>query len=50
MADPTEVDAACQDETGSRVDDILAGKVELVDADATYRMLSRAAHSGSSLA
>jgi hypothetical protein len=27
-------------EIGSRVDDILAGRVELVDADETYRLLS----------
>lgn len=39
-SDPAEVDAAWRDEIGSRVDDILAGKVELVDADETYRMLS----------
>jgi len=39
-SDPVEVDAAWRDEIGSRVHDILAGKVELVDADETYRMLS----------
>ena len=39
-SDSVEVDAAWRDEIGSRVDDILAGKVELVDADETYRMLS----------
>lgn len=39
-SDPAEVDAAWRDEIGSRVDDILAGKVELVDADETYRVLS----------
>lgn len=35
-----EIDASWRDEIGSRVDDILAGKVELVDADETYQMLS----------
>lgn len=39
-SDPAEVESAWRDEIGSRVDDILAGKVELVDADETYRMLS----------
>lgn len=39
-SDSAEVDAAWRDEIGSRVDDVLAGKVELVDADETYRMLS----------
>lgn len=39
-SDSTEVDAAWREEISSRVDDILAGKVELVDADETYRMLS----------
>ena len=39
-SDSVEVDAAWRDEIGSRVDDILAGKVELVDADETYQMLS----------
>lgn len=37
---PAEVDAAWREEIGSRVDDILAGKIELVDADETYRLLS----------
>ncbi|HXD61353.1 MAG TPA: addiction module protein [Lacisediminihabitans sp.] len=37
---PTEVEAAWRDGIGSRVDDILAGKVELVDTDETYRLLS----------
>jgi hypothetical protein len=36
---PAELEAARRDEIGSRVDDILAGKVEPVDADETYRML-----------
>ena len=39
-SNPAEVEASWRDEIGSRVDDILAGKVELVDADETYRMLS----------
>lgn len=39
-SDLTEVDASWHDEIGSRVDDILAGNVELVDADETYWMLS----------
>jgi len=39
-SDSVEVDAAWRDEIGSRVDDILAGKVELLDANETYRMLS----------
>ena len=39
-SDPTEVDAAWRDEIGSRVNDIVEGKVELLDADETYRMLS----------
>lgn len=38
--DPAVVDTAWRGEVGSRIDDILAGKVELVDADETYRMLS----------
>lgn len=37
---PVEVKSAWRDEIGSRVDDIIAGKVELVDADETYRLLS----------
>jgi hypothetical protein len=39
-SDQAEVDAAWSEEIGSRVDDILAGKVELVDADETYQVLS----------
>ena len=39
-SDPAVVEVAWRDEIGSRVDDILAGKVELVDADETYRLLS----------
>lgn len=39
-ADPAEIDSAWRDEIGSRVGDILAGKVQLVDADETYRLLS----------
>lgn len=39
-SDPAEVEAAWRDEIGSRVDDVLAGRVELVDADETYRLLS----------
>lgn len=38
--DPAEVEVAWRDEVGSRIDDILAGEVELVDADETYRLLS----------
>lgn len=37
---PADVAAAWREEIGSRIDDILAGKVELVDADETYRLLS----------
>lgn len=37
---PVEVETAWRSEIGSRVDEILAGEVELVDADETYRMLS----------
>jgi len=39
-SEPAEIEAAWRDEIGSRVDDILAGRVELVDADETYRLLS----------
>ena len=39
-AGSAEIDAAWREEIGSRVDDTLAGKVELVDADETYRLLS----------
>lgn len=39
-SDPAVVEAAWRDEIGSRIDDIFAGKVELVDADETYLMLS----------
>lgn len=39
-SDPAEVETAWRDEIRSRVDDILAGKIELVDADETYRLLS----------
>ena len=39
-ADPADIDSAWRDEIGSRVDDVLAGKVQLVDADETYRLLS----------
>lgn len=38
--DQTEVDGAWAAEIGSRVGDIMQGKVELVDADETYRILS----------
>lgn len=37
---PAEGVAEWREEIGSRVDDVLAGRVELVDADETYRMLS----------
>lgn len=37
---PADIDATWRDEIDSRVDDILAGKVELVDANETYRLLS----------
>lgn len=39
-ADPADIDSAWRDEIGSRVGDILAGKVQMVDADETYRLLS----------
>lgn len=39
-SDPAEIEASWRGEIGSRVDDILAGRVELVDADETYRLLS----------
>lgn len=39
-SDPAENDDAWRNEIGSRVDEILAGRVELVDADESYRMLS----------
>lgn len=39
-SDSTAIEAAWRAEVGARVDDILAGKVELVDADETHRMLS----------
>lgn len=35
-----QVEAAWRDEVGDRIDDILAGRVELGDADETYRLLS----------
>lgn len=35
-----EVEAAWRGEVGHRVDTVLAGEVELVDAEETYRMLS----------
>lgn len=38
--DQVEVDAAWRAEIESRVDGIVRGDVELVDADETYRMLS----------
>lgn len=38
--DPAEVESAWRDEVASRINDILAGNVELVDADETYRLLS----------
>lgn len=38
--DPTDIESAWRDEIGSRVGDVLAGKVQLVDADETYRLLS----------
>ncbi len=38
--DPAEFEVTWRDEVGSRMDDILAGDVELVDADETYRLLS----------
>ena len=39
-ADPADIESAWRDEIGSRVGDIFAGKVQLVDADETYRLLS----------
>ena len=39
-ADSADIDSAWRDEIGSRVGDILAGEVQLVDADETYRLLS----------
>lgn len=39
-SDSAEVETAWREELGSRVDAILAGEVELVDADETYRVLS----------
>lgn len=39
-ADLADIESAWRDEIGSRVGDILAGKVQLVDADETYRLLS----------
>ncbi len=38
--DRAHIDAAWRDEISSRVDEILSGQVELVDADETYRLLS----------
>lgn len=38
--DQAEVDAAWRDEISRRIDDIVQGRVELVDVDETYRMLS----------
>lgn len=38
--DQAEVDAAWGAEIGSRVDEIVRGDVDLVDADETYRVLS----------
>lgn len=35
-----EIDSAWKDEITSRVDDVLQGRVELVDAHETYRQLS----------
>lgn len=38
--DEDEVEASWSEEIASRIDDILAGKVDLVDANETYRILS----------
>lgn len=38
--DQDAIDRAWQGEIDSRLDEILAGSVELVDADETYRLLS----------
>ncbi|NQW73674.1 MAG: addiction module protein [Actinobacteria bacterium] len=38
-ADQAEVDAEWRDVIGSRVDDVLAGQVDLVDADEHYARL-----------
>lgn len=38
-AEQSEVDAAWDEEIDRRVDDILAGKVELVDGEETQRMV-----------
>lgn len=38
--DEDEVEASWSEEIASRIDDILAGKADLVDANETYRILS----------
>ena len=38
--DVAEVEVAWREELGARMQGILAGEVELVDADETYRLLS----------
>ena len=40
-AEQAEVDMAWDDEIDSRVDDILSGKVELVDGEETQRMVRK---------
>ncbi|MDR2254225.1 MAG: addiction module protein [Bifidobacteriaceae bacterium] len=40
LDDQSAVRSAWRDEIGARVDQILNGEVELVDADETYRLLS----------
>lgn len=39
-SDSAQVEVAWREAIGSRVDEIVSGGVELVDADETYRMLS----------
>lgn len=38
--DPTEIEAEWRDVIACRVDDVVNGRVDLVDADETYRILS----------
>ena len=38
--EPAEIEAAWRDEVGDLIEAVLAGEVELVDADETYRLIS----------